>query len=329
VRARATVHVLFTGGTISMRRDPVTGAALPALSGREIVARVPRLRGEARLRLEDLARLPGPHVTPAWMWRLRGRVEALLADPGVAGVVVTHGTDTLEETAYLLDLTVASPKPVVLTGAMRTFSDPGWDGPANLTAAVRTAAHPDARGRGALVVVGEEIHAAARVRKWHTQRLDAFRSGLGPVGVLDRGRPRFHAPPARGTVLRPRRLVTAVDLHVLAAGSDDRLLRASLAGGARGLVLEGTGAGNVPPGVLPGLRKALRDRVPVVVVSRCAEGRVAPLYGFEGGGQRLAAMGAILAGELGGPKARVLLMVALGLTSDPAAIRALFDQSSR
>jgi L-asparaginase len=261
------------------------------------------------------------------MWRLRRRVEETLADPRVDGVVVTHGTDTLEETAYLLDLTVAGPKPIVLTGAMRTFSDPGWDGPANLTAAVRTAAHPGARGRGTLVVVGEEIHAASRVRKWHTQRLDAFRSGLGPVGVLDRGRPCFHAPAARGTVFRPRRLVTAVDLHVLAAGADDRLLRASLASGARGLVLEGTGAGNVPPAVLPGLREALR-RVPVVVVSRCAAGRVAPLYGFEGGGQRLAEMGAILAGDLGGPKARIRLMVALGLTSDPLALRAVFDQSS-
>lgn len=322
---RRTVHVLFTGGTISMRRDPVTGAARPALSGREIVARVPGLRREARLRLEDLARLPGPHVTPGWMWRLRGRVERLLADPAVDGIVVTHGTDTLEETAYLLDLTVASPKPVVLCGAMRTFSDPGWDGPANLTAAVRTAAHADSGGRGALVVVGEEIHAASRVRKWHTQRLDAFRSGLGPLGVLDRGRVRFHAPAFRSPVLRPRRLVTAVDLHVLAAGSDDRLLRASLAHGARGLVLEGTGAGNVPAAVVPGIRAALRARVPVVVVSRCPDGRVAPLYGFEGGGQRLAEMGVILGGDLGGPKARIKLMVALGTGDDPEALRRIFE----
>jgi L-asparaginase len=325
VSGRAVVHVLFTGGTISMRRDPVTGAALPALSGREIVARVPGLRREARLRLEDLARLPGPHVTPAWMWRLKRRVDRVVDDPSVDGLVITHGTDTLEETAYLLDLTVASPKPVVLCGAMRTFSDPGWDGPANLTAAVRTAAHPDAGGRGALVVVGEEIHAASRVRKWHTQRLDAFRSGLGPVGALDRGRVRFHAPPTRGPVLRPRRLVTAVDLHVLAAGSDAALLRASLARGARGLVLEGTGAGNVPPAVLPGIRAALRAGVPVLLASRCAEGRVAALYGFEGGGQRLAAMGVILGGDLGGPKARIKLMVALGLTSDPGALRRLLE----
>jgi L-asparaginase len=322
---RPVVHILFTGGTISMRRDPLTGAALPALSGREIVARVPGLRREARLRLEDLARLPGPHVTPTWMWRLRGHVEEVLEDPAVHGVVVTHGTDTLEETAFLLDLTVASSKPVVLCGAMRTFSDPGWDGPANLTAAVRTAAHDDTAGRGTLVVVGEEIHAASRVRKWHTQRLDAFRSELGPVGVLDRGRVRFHAPPFRSPVLQPLRLVTAVDLHVLAAGSDELLIRASLARGARGLVLEGTGAGNVPPGALPGIRAALHARVPVVVVSRCGGGRVAPLYGFEGGGQRLAEMGAILGGDLGGPKARIKLMVALGMTADPATLRRIFE----
>jgi L-asparaginase len=118
--------------------------------------------------------------------------------------------------------------------------------------------------------------------------------------------------------------VTAVDLHVLAAGSDDALLRASLARGVRGLVLEGTGAGNVPPAALPGIRAALRARVPVVVVSRCGEGRVAPLYGFEGGGQRLAEMGVILAGDLGGPKARIKLMLALGVTSDAEALRAVF-----
>jgi L-asparaginase len=308
-----------------MRRDPLTGAALPALSGRQIAARVPGLGREARLRLEDLARLPGPHVTPSWMWRLKRRVDRVLADPAVDGVVVTHGTDTLEETAFLLDLTVASAKPVVLCGAMRTFSDPGWDGPANLTTAVRVAAHSGASGRGTLVVCGEEIHAAARVRKVHTQRLEAFRSALGPVGTLDRGRVRFHGPASRAEVLQPRRLVTAVDLHVLAAGCDAGLLYASLARGARGLVLEGTGAGNVPPAVLPGMRAALRAGVPVVVVSRCPEGRVAPLYGFAGGGARLAAMGAILGGDVGGPKARIKLMVALGTTSEPEALRRIFE----
>jgi L-asparaginase len=330
---RRLVHILFTGGTISMRIDPGTGAAVPSLSGREIVRRVQGLRREARLRLEDWDRLPGPHVTPAWMWRLRGRVEELLADPAVDGVVLTHGTDTLEETAYLLDLTLEDAKPVVMCGAMRTVSEPGWDGPANLTTAVRTAAHPDARGRGVLVAVGEEIHAAAEAQKWHTQSLAAFRSPLGPIGALDRGHVLFHRPPFRAPALRPRRLVTPVDLHVMAAGTDDALVRASLARGARGLVIEATGAGNVPPGVLPGLRRALAARLPVVLVSRCAEGRIAPLYGYEGGGQRLAEMGLISGGDLGGPKARIKLMVALGVTSDLPAIRKMFeggpDQSSR
>jgi L-asparaginase len=320
-----TVHILFTGGTISMRRDPRTGAARPALSGREIVARVPGLRREARLRIEDVARLPGPHVTPAWMWRLRDRVRRLLADESVDGVVVTHGTDTLEETAYLLDLTLDSEKPVVLCGAMRTVSDPGWDGPANLTTAVRVARDPEARGRGVLVVVGESVHAAAEVRKRHTQRLDAFRSAHGPLATLDRGQVRFHRPPFRVPALSPRRLATKVDLHLLAAGSDDALLRASLARGARGLVLEGTGAGHVPPAALPGVRAALRAGVPVVVVSRCPEGPVAPLYGFIGGGRHLQEMGVLLGGDLGGPKARIRLMVCLGVTSEPDELRRLFE----
>jgi L-asparaginase len=312
-----------------MRIDPGTHAALPALSGREIVARVGGLNKEARLTLEDYARLPGPHVTPQWMWRLRGHVQSLLRRADVDGVVVTHGTDTLEETAFLLDLTLDSAKPVVFCGAMRTVSEPGWDGPANLMAAVRTAVHGAAPGRGVLVAVGEEIFSAAEVSKWHTQRLDAFRSGRGPLAIVDRGQVRFLRPPFRPVPLAPRRLVTNVDLHTMATGVDDALLRASLAHGVRGLVVEATGCGNVPPGALPGLRKALAAKVPVVIVSRCGEGRVSPAYGYEGGGQMLEALGVIFGGDLPGPKARIKLMVALGLTSQVAELRTLFaDQSA-
>ena len=322
---RKSVHILFTGGTISMRIDPETGAAVPSLSGEEIVSRVQGLRREAKLTLDDYARLPGPHVTPHWMWRLRGRVSSVLQEPAVDAVVLTHGTDTLEETAFLLDLTLDSPKPVVFCGAMRTVSEPGWDGPANLMAAVRTAVHPEARGRGVLVAVGEEIHAAAEVRKWHTQSLLAFKSSRGPIGVLDRGHVRFHRPPHHPPCLEPRRLVTEVDLHVMATGVDDALIRASLDRGTRGLVIEATGCGNVPPTVLPGLRAALAARVPVVVVSRCGEGRVGPAYGYEGGGRMLQEMGLILGGDLPGPKARIKLMVALGVTTEPSELRRLFE----
>jgi L-asparaginase len=323
--ARQQVLVLFTGGTISMRVDPGTGAAVPAMSGEEIVGRVHGLRKEARLTLEDYARLPGPHVTPHWMWRLRGRVAEALADTTVDAVVLTHGTDTLEETAFLLDLTLASEKPVVFCGAMRTVSDPGWDGPANLMTAVRTAVHPEARGRGVLVAVGEQVHAAAEATKWHTQSLGAFHSARGPLAVLDRGQVVFQRPAFRAASIPARRLVSEVDLHTMAAGTDDALLRASLARGARGLVVAATGAGNVPPACLPGLRAALAAHVPVVLVSRCAEGRVAPAYGYEGGGQMLRDLGVIFGQDLPGPKARIKLMVALGATSDVAQIREMFE----
>jgi L-asparaginase len=327
--ARRQVHVLFTGGTISMRVDPGTGAAVPAMSGEEIVARVHGLRKEARLTLEDYSRLPGPHVTPHWMWRLRDRVAEVLADPAVDAVVLTHGTDTLEETAFLLDLTLDSEKPVVFCGAMRTVSDPGWDGPANLMTAVRTAVHPDARARGVLVAVGEQVHAAAEATKWHTQSLGTFRSARGPLAVLDHGQVVFQRPAFRAPALKARRLVSEVDLHTMAAGTDDALLRASLARGARGIVVAATGAGNVPPACLPGLRAALAASVPVVLVSRCAEGRVAPLYGYEGGGQMLRELGVIFGQDLPGPKARIKLMVALGATSDVAQIREMFESSAQ
>ncbi|MFI5185074.1 MAG: asparaginase, partial [Vicinamibacteria bacterium] len=222
--ARKHVHVLFTGGTISMRIDPGTGAAVPALSGEEIVARVAGLRKEARLTLADYARLPGPHVTPEWMWQLRGHVQSLLRADDVDGVVLTHGTDTLEETSFLLDLTLDSPKPVVFCGAMRTVSEPGWDGPANLMSAVRAAAHPDSWGRGVLIAVGEQIHHAAEATKWHTQSLGAFRSTHGPLGVVERGQIRYHRPPFRTPRIETPGIVVDVDLHTMAAGTSDALI---------------------------------------------------------------------------------------------------------
>ena len=310
-----------------MRIDPGTRAAVPALSGEEIVARVQGLKKEARLTLEDYARLPGPHVTPDWMWRLKDRVAALLEQASVDGVVITHGTDTLEETAFLLDLTLDSDKPVVFCGAMRTVSEPGWDGPANLLAAVRTAVHAQAAGRGVLIAMGEEVHAAAEATKWHTQNLRAFRSARGPLGVVERGLVLFQRPPFRRPRLPARRLVADVDLHVMATGVDDTLLRASVARGARGLVIEATGCGNVPPSALPGLRAALAARIPVVMVSRCGDGRVSPAYGYEGGGQMLRDWGVIFGQDLPGPKARIKLMVALGVTSELEAIRACFEEA--
>lgn len=321
------VLVMFTGGTISMKIDPLTAAAIPALSGRDIVSQVPGLRRAARLTLEDYAQLPGPHVTPRWMWGLKQRIEAHLADPRIDGVVVTHGTDTIEETAFLVDLTTETSKPVVFCGAMRTLGEPGSDGPSNLLIAVQTAANPDARGHGVLIAVGEEILAAGEAVKTHTQSLGAFKSGIGPLAILDRNGVRFVRGAVRRRFVKTGSIDPRVDLHVMATGADDALLRASLARGARGLVIEGTGAGNVPPLAVPAIHDAIKAGVPVVITSRCGAGSVAPLYGYEGGGAQMQKLGCILGGDLVGQKARILLMVALAAGVSDLALKALFEAS--
>ncbi|MBK5257294.1 MAG: asparaginase [Vicinamibacteria bacterium] len=323
--ARPHVHVMFTGGTISMKIDPSTRAAVPALSGRDIVAQVPGLRKIARLTLEDYARLPGPHVNPRWMWTLKKRIEAHLADPKVDGVVVAHGTDTIEETAFLVDLTTATSKPVVFCGAMRTLGEAGSDAPSNLLIAVQTAANPAARQHGVLIAVGEQILAAGEAVKTHTQSLSAFRSEIGPVAILDRSGVRFVRSPVRRRFVKTGSVDPRVDLHVMAAGSDGALIRASIRRGARGLVLEGTGAGNIPPRAVPAIQAAIKASIPVVITSRCGSGSVAPLYGYDGGGAQMQQMGCLFGGDLVGQKARILLVAALGGRVSGLALNALFE----
>jgi L-asparaginase len=331
------IALLFTGGTISMKLDPASGAAIPALGADEIVAQVPALAGVADFETEDFSRLPGPHVTPEQMWRLARRVAAWLDRPDIDGLVVTHGTDTIEETAFFLDLVLTSEKPVVLVGAMRTISDLSWDGPANLLAAARVAASPAARGYGVLVVMDENILPAREVRKVHTESSGSFATPeFGPLGVIDAGavifkRQRLPHPAwidthaERG--LRLQRIEPAVELLQTYTGMTDRLLRSVLSSGARGLALVAFGRGNVPPQIMPAVSDAVRAGMLVTVSSRCVAGRVSPRYGYDGGGLRLTQAGAILAGDLSGAKARLLQMVALGMTGDTQAagelIRAL------
>lgn len=187
--ARPRIAVVFTGGTISMRVDALAGGAVPALSGEEILALVPGLEKIAAVRVVEFARVAGPHITPVRMLELARVVEAQLADATVQGVVITHGTDTLEETAYLLDLVLDSEKPVVLVGSMRNGSELGFDGPANLRSAVRVAVEPAARGLGVLVVMNDQLLAAAEATKTHTEAVDTFQSrDFGALGIVDKDR---------------------------------------------------------------------------------------------------------------------------------------------
>jgi L-asparaginase len=320
----ATVQIVTTGGTIASRLDPETGAVVPAVRAEELLAQVPALRDAADVRFEEFGLTSSWNVTPMDVARWAKRIREILADGSVAGVVVTHGTDTLEETAFALDLLWDGPAPIVLTGAMRNSSETGPDGPRNLLGAVRVAADPLARGLGVLAVLHDEVHAARVVTKSHTTALDAFSSPrLGPVATIDAS-VWWRWRPSRVTHLPQCEPAPGVHLVKMAAGMEPLLLRAALETGARGVVIEGSGAGNVHGSWEEPLRALIERGVPVVLTSRTGAGRVVPAYGGPGGGRQLVALGVIPAGDLSGPKARVALMFALGAGLDGAGIRELF-----
>lgn len=320
--------VLFaTGGTISMQQDAARGGAVPRLSAQEIVAAVPGVERVAELEVVEWGRYPGPHMTIARMWALRASIlEAM--QHGADGIVLTHGTDTIEETAYLLDRTLPPEVPVVVTGAMRNSSELSWDGPANLMEAVRVAASPEARGRGAMVVMNEEVVQGAEVVKTHTEEAGTFRSpNWGPLGIVDGGQVLFYRESRRRAPLLPARPAEPVDLVKIVAGMDARLLDASRETGALGVVLEALGRGNVPPAVVPGIARWIAAGRPVVVTSRSLRGRVLDSYAYPGGGHELRELGALFADHLTGQQARIELMLALGSYGpDAERLRATFEQ---
>lgn len=324
---RATVAALFTGGTISMRVDAHEGGAVPSLSADELLASARGLCEVANVAAEQWGRFPGPHMDVERQWALRNRVRELVADPSVDGVVLTHGTDTLEETAYLVARSIATPKPIVFTGAMRSASDLGYDGPQNLLDAVRVAASREAAGQGTLVVMGGRIFAALEDTKAHTHQLDAFEApGLGPLGVVDEDRVLFRRQLVNvPAVVAPDALATPVDIVSTWAGCDARLLDASRESGARGVVVAAMGRGNVPPALVPGVARWVASGRPVVIASRAARGRVGQTYAYPGGGRKLFELGALFAGARRPQQARIDLMLALGAGLDDAELRTLFD----
>ncbi|MGQ9567177.1 MAG: asparaginase [Anaerolineae bacterium] len=317
------ILLLTTGGTIAMREHRPGEGATPALEAEDLLAILPPRTVD--LQVERVCNLPSAHLDLETLWAIRTRVHRALSTGEADGVVITHGTDTMEETAYLLDLTVPGDAPVVLTGAMRTASDPGYDGPANLLAALRVAASDETRGLGACIVMNDEVHAARYVTKTHTLNPATFRSpGAGPIGIVAGGevRPLFRL--ARCTV-DPPALERRVALLKLAVGVETDLLDHLLERGeVRGLVVEGLGGGRVPPWWVPALARARERGVVVAVASRCSEGVVWDGYGYAGAHRDLARLGALFSQGWNGPKCRIRLMAILGAASDPAEVQRLW-----
>src|SRR6266540_4139441 len=281
-RMKHRLATFFTGGTISMRFDPATGGAAPALSGEEIIAQVPGLDEIADIDVINFGKWPGPHVTPSRMMELARAAREKLADESVAGAVVTHGTDTLEETAYLLDL-----------------------------------------------VLNDQLIAAAEATKTHTESTDTFQSrDFGPLGIVDKDRVIVTRRPVQSEGrehIVTDRIEERVDMIKMAAGADGRFINFAIDDGARGLVIEGLGRGNVTVAALPAIERAVEAGLPVVITSRCSRGRVLDTYAYEGAGRQLRKMGAILGGMLPSHKARIKLMLELGAGWSVERIRKSFE----
>lgn len=310
--------LIHTGGTIASRPNPdgpgVTPQEAPDLPG------LP----DATVTEYQPFNLPSPHVTPAHMLKLAQLIEEIA--PHNDGIVVTHGTDTLEETAFFLHLALKTTLPVVLTGSMRHAAEVSWDGPGNLLDAAQVALWPQSQGRGPLVVFGGDIFDARTVTKVHTSSVDAFGGYPGPIGRIDRvgetAQVHYFATPEERPTYHPPHVNAKVEILYAYAGWRGEGF-AEAAARADGLVIAALGTGNLPPELLPLIKETKK---PVVIATRTHAGPILPVYGYAGGGATLIEAGAIPASFLNAHKARLLLLALLSLGWDVGRIRGVFAE---
>ncbi len=268
-------------------------------------------------------------MTPRLMLALAHDISNVLERRDIDGIVVTHGPDTVKETAFLVDLVVRSEKPIVFVASMRNLSETGGDGPRNLLDAFRVAASHDSHGRGAAVVVNETIHSGRYVTKMNTVNPATFESpNFGPMGIVSGGFVRYLHQPVHGITLPDAAIDENVHLIKCVTGMDDRMIRMAIESGATGIVLEGSGAGNIPSAMVPGVLAAISAGIPVVITSRALWGFLSPTYGTgkqSGGGFDLVGIGVIPAQHLPSQKARIKLMVALVQSAGEIDLKSFFE----
>lgn len=320
------ICLLTTGGTIASRRDSKTGDVTASIKGNDLRAMLHDPLDGIDVEVEEFCNIGSYAMDLPLAYALATRVNERLADPAIAGVVVTHGTDTMEESAFLVDLLLTGDKPVVFTGAQRNADYPDTDGPRNIADSIRLAGSPLARGLGAMICFEQEFHAARDVFKTHTSRVDTFKSGdHGKLGEIDGEVISLSRRPVLRKTYAAPKLETDIELIKMVVGASDRAIRFAASSGARAIVIEGFGIGNTTPAVTLSVRDIIAGGTPVIITSRCSRGRVKPVYG-NGGGKDLEAAGAIFAGDLSGPKARILAAVLSGLSQSIEEMRSEFIQ---
>lgn len=318
------ILVLHTGGTIAMSENDKTGEVAPR-GNNPLHDTLEILQTYANVTSEDYFNVPSPHMTPKMMFQLAKHIDERIVSECYSGVLITHGTDTLEETAYLLDLLLQTSTPVVVTGAMRSSNELGSDGPYNLISALKVSLSDEAHRKGVLVVLNDEIHAAKNVTKTHTSNVATFQSPqYGPIGTVTKRGVFFHHIPAKRDSYHIESMTKKVVLLKAYAGMDDDLITAVENLNIHGLVIEAFGQGNLPPNLIKHLKVLISKKIPIVLVSRCFNGIVQDTYGYEGGGKQLKKLGVIFTNGLNGQKARLKLMVALEITNNHGELQELF-----
>lgn len=320
------ILIVFTGGTFSMKIDEETGGAVPSYSGAELLEKIPQAKELADITCYDFGKYPGPHMTPELMFRLSNTIKNLIKNENYSGVVVTHGTDTLEETAYLLDLTIKTEIPIVLIGSMKNSSESDWDGPRNLLDAIHVCLDENCRNLGVLVCLNSEVNAASEVTKTYTDEIDTFRSlDFGALGLIEDGKVTINRPPFKLETIQPDKIISNVDLLTVYAGMSEKFFKYSTDSRVEGIVVEALGVGNVPPAAFEGIKYAVEKNIPVVLVSRCPAGETLDIYSYPGAGKWLHSIGVMFAEYLNGQKARIKLILALGKTRNKEELKKIFE----
>ncbi|MDP8267944.1 MAG: asparaginase [Candidatus Tenebribacter davisii] len=304
------ILIITTGGTIAMKHNSPFGV-IPNDEFTEHLRSFPQLKQIAAIDVHEFSNIPSPFMTPKKMLELAKIIDDKIID--YDGIVITHGTDTLEETAYMMDIILKTEKPVIFTAAMRSGSELGLDGPRNIVGAVRVAGAIHSSNRGVLVVMNDEINSARDVVKADSSKTDAFISpSLGLLGIVEPDKVIFYRKSENHEKIITNSIEPNIDLIKCCSGMDGRFIEASINNGAKAIVLEAFGRGNVPITILPSLEKALAKNILIILISRTYTGRVLPEYGYQGGGLFLQKMGILLGIDLPGPKMRIRLMALFG-----------------
>jgi len=313
------ILIITTGGTIAMKYNSPFGI----VPDNEFIAqleKLPQLEDLAKITFFEFANIPSPFITSSKILELAKYIDQ--KSDQYDGIVVTHGTDTLEETAFFLDLVIKTEKPVVFTAAMRSNLELGLDGPRNIIGAVRVAGDECSSNKGVLVVLNDEINAARDVVKSDSGKIDSFYTpNFGLLGIIDPDKVSYYRISVIREKIHTDKIETNIDLIKCVSSMDGRYIKASIENGAKAIVLEAFGRGNVPKFMVPEIKEAISKNIIVVVVSRTYTGRVLPEYGYEGGGASLKKIGVIFGEDLKGPKMRIKLMVLFGKYKAPELVR--------